>query len=110
MAKRKYVRKAMLMPLTPNTVPSDVREADAPKQAHAHYFRDIAGYTQLDVYRILELFGVTCPAAQHIVKKALVAGQRGSKDASRDMRDIRDTAARWLEMRDEDAASMSVHK
>ena len=71
--------------------------------SHDHYFKDVSNLRQIDVYRILELFEVTCPVAQHIVKKALAAGKRGAKSPARDMQDIADSAARWLEMREEDA-------
>lgn len=70
---------------------------------HNHYFRDVSHLQQVDVYRILELFEVTCPVAQHIVKKALAAGKRGAKSPARDMQDIVDSAQRWLAMREEDA-------
>lgn len=70
---------------------------------HNHYFRDVSHLQQVDVYRILELFEVTCPVAQHIVKKALAAGKRGAKSPARDMQDIADSANRWLAMREEDA-------
>jgi len=72
---------------------------------HSHYFKDVANLQQIDVYRVLELFEVTCPVAQHIVKKALVAGNRGAKSQTRDMQDIADSAQRWLEMRKEDGTS-----
>ena len=71
--------------------------------SHNHYFRDVSRLNSLDVYRLLELFQVTCPVAQHIVKKALAAGQRGHKDTRRDWQDIADSAARRLQMMDEDA-------
>lgn len=71
--------------------------------SHDHYFRDVSHLNSLDVYRLLELFNVTCPVAQHIVKKALAAGQRGHKDTRRDWQDIADSAARRLQMIDEDA-------
>lgn len=71
--------------------------------SHNHYFRDVSHLNSLDVYRLLDLFNVTCPVAQHIVKKALVAGQRGHKDTRRDWQDIADSAARRLQMMDEDA-------
>ncbi|OYW87695.1 MAG: hypothetical protein B7Z23_13530 [Pseudomonadales bacterium 32-61-5] len=71
--------------------------------SHNHYFRDVSRLNSLDVYRLLELFQVTCPVAQHIVKKALAAGQRGHKDTRRDWQDIADSAARRLQMIDEDA-------
>jgi hypothetical protein len=32
---------------------------------------------EVDVYAVLEAFGVTCPARQHAVKKLLCAGLRG---------------------------------
>lgn len=70
--------------------------------SHNHYFRDVSHLQTLDVYRLLELFNVTCPIAQHVVKKALVAGQRGYKDTRRDWQDIADSAARRLQMLEED--------
>lgn len=70
--------------------------------SHEHYFRDVSGLDRIDVYRMLELFGVTCPVAQHVVKKAMAAGQRGHKSTRRDWQDIADSAARKLQMIDED--------
>lgn len=70
---------------------------------HNHYFRDVGGLASVDVYRILELFDVTHPVAQHIAKKAIAAGQRGHKDLRRDVQDMADSANRWLAMMDEDA-------
>ena len=70
---------------------------------HSHYYRDIPKWLKrLDIYRLLDLFGVTCPCAQHVAKKALVAGQRGHKDIRKDWEDIRDTAIRRLQMMDEE--------
>lgn len=66
------------------------------------YARTFAG-KKLDVYRILQEFDVTCPVAQHVLKKALCAGQRGHKDVRQDWQDIADSAARKLEMLDEDS-------
>lgn len=68
---------------------------------HAHYFKPCP-YEQIDVYRVLELFGVTDPVMQHIAKKALVSGGRGHKDQRRDVQDIADSANRKLAMLDED--------
>ena len=42
----------------------------------------------MDVYDVLEAFKVTCPALQHLIKKALCAGLRGHKDIIQDLRDI----------------------
>lgn len=72
------------------------------KPKHSHYFRIWNGM-KLDIYRLLSLFNVECPNAQHVAKKAICAGQRGHKDLRKDWEDIRDTAIRKLEMLDEDA-------
>jgi hypothetical protein len=73
--------------------------------SHEHYFIDVSHIDRLDVYRLLDLFKVTCPVSQHIVKKALAAGQRGHKDTRRDWQDIADSAARRLQMISEDEAT-----
>ena len=47
------------------------------------------GHTlHIDVYDVLKAFNVTCPALQHLIKKALCAGIRGHKDISTDLNDI----------------------
>jgi len=43
----------------------------------SYYHQSIKG-TTVDVYDVLEAFGVTCPAVQHAVKKLLRLG-RGHK-------------------------------
>ena len=72
---------------------------------HNHYFKDVSKYSQLDVYRALDLFGVNHPCQQHLAKKALCAGNRGHKDLLRDIQNIIDTAERWKEMLIEDMSS-----
>lgn len=69
---------------------------------HDHYKRDVSHLKTIDVYRIIELFEITCPVAQHVLKKAMVAGMRGHKDLARDWQDILDSAERRLEMLAED--------
>lgn len=69
---------------------------DEPK--HSHYFKDVSGLNEIDVYQVLRLFNVTDPCLQHIVKKALCAGQRGHKDLKTDLLNIRDTAVRAIEI------------
>lgn len=76
----------------------------APKNKHEHYFKDVSTLKTIDIYRLLELYDVTCPVAQHVIKKAFAAGKRGAKNKARDMHDIADSANRWLEMREEDNA------
>ena len=70
---------------------------DEPKK-HSHYFKDVSDLNEIDVYQVLRLFNVTDPCLQHIVKKALCAGQRGHKDFETDLKNIFDTAKRALEI------------
>jgi hypothetical protein len=71
---------------------------------HSHYFRDVSSLKTVDVYRILELFGVADPCLQHAIKKLLVAGGRGAgKDITQDVTEAMDTLKRWQQMRAEDA-------
>lgn len=65
---------------------------------YPHYFKDVSQLRVIDVYRVLSLFEVTNPCLQHIVKKALCAGKRGSKDFQKDCKEIADTALRLIEM------------
>lgn len=41
----------------------------------------------VDVYSVLEAFGVTCPARQHAIKKLLAAGIRGKGDTESDLQE-----------------------
>lgn len=69
---------------------------------HNHYFKNVEHLDYIDVYRIIELFGITDPCLQHAIKKLLVAGGRGHKDIDRDIQDVIDSCQRWQEMREED--------
>ncbi|MBF0675571.1 hypothetical protein [Pseudomonas sp.] len=69
---------------------------------HEHYFIDVSAYDRVDVYRLIELAGITCPVAQHVFKKAFATGNRGHKDLRRDWQDMADSAARKLQMLGED--------
>ena len=76
---------------------------------HSHYFKPVpVGVTHVDVYRVLQMFDVTCPALQHAAKKILVAGGRGSKDTRKDIQEAIDTLQRKLAMLDEDATESVV--
>ena len=70
---------------------------------HSHYFKNVSHLTDVDVYRVLELFNVTDQAIGHAVKKLLCSGGRGVKDVAQDIKEARDTLTRWQEMREEDA-------
>ena len=77
------------------------------ERKHNHYFRPCP-YDDIDVYRIIEIFEITCPAAQHILKKVIATGKRGHKDLETDWQDIVDSAQRKIEMLKEDARSASL--
>lgn len=55
------------------------------------YDREIIGIdgtvTKVDVYRVLDAFGVSDPAIQHAIKKMLCTGLRGHKDYLTDLND-----------------------
>lgn len=69
---------------------------------HGHYWFDLDGHTEADIYRLLMILDITHPCAQHIFKKVVCAGKRGHKDILQDIRDIADTANRWADMEAED--------
>lgn len=62
------------------------------------YHREIKSGVFVDVYDVLVAFNVANPALQHLIKKALAAGQRGHKDLLTDMQDIIDSAHRAMEI------------
>lgn len=68
---------------------------------HSHYFKDVSNLEVIDVYRVLDLFGVTNPCLQHAIKKLLVAGNRGVKDYNKDVQEAIDTLERYKVMQQE---------
>lgn len=72
------------------------------------YSREIRPGVFCDVYDVIRAFEVADPCLQHLIKKALAAGQRGHKDVRTDYKDILDSANRALEMYDEWDTSVSV--
>lgn len=61
------------------------------------YTKTIHGVS-VDVYDVLQAWGVSNPALQHLIKKALQCGQRGHKDNTQDLQDIIDSAIRAKEL------------
>lgn len=61
------------------------------------YQRTIKGVT-VDVYDVLVAFDVTCHAMAHAIKKMLMPGQRGSKDAEQDKREAIQAIERSIEL------------
>jgi len=85
----------------PACTPNTIAPTPTPTK-HSHYFKSVKGLDHIDVYRVLQLFGVTDPCIQHAVKKLLVAGGRGAgKDINRDIQESIDTLVRWQEMQTE---------
>ena len=72
------------------------------EQNHDHYFKDVTHLKTIDVYRVLDLFGVLNPCVQHAVKKLLCSGQRGVKDTRQDVQEAITSLVRCLEMQTED--------
>jgi len=52
----------------------------------------------VDVYSVLEAFGVTCPARAHAVKKLLCCGNRGKGDALADLTGAAAAVSRAIEL------------
>lgn len=52
----------------------------------------------VDVYDVLQAFGVTDPALQHLAKKALAPGQRGHKSEFEDLCDIQCSSSRAISL------------
>lgn len=67
----------------------------------AKYHREVKGKA-LDIYDILKAYDVRCPALQHLIKKALMAGQRGHKDTLTDLNEVLIAAERAIELYNEE--------
>lgn len=75
---------------------------ESPSKKHSHYFKDVSHLNEIDVYRVIELFGVVDPCLAHALKKLLVTGGRdGNKSKEQDVRDVIASCNRWLEMQAE---------
>jgi hypothetical protein len=70
---------------------------------YSHYFKDVSNFKVIDVYRVLDLWGVTDPCIQHALKKLLCAGQRGGKNMAKDIKEVIASCERWFEMQQENA-------
>lgn len=72
-----------------------------------HYFKDVSHLDTIDIYRVIDLWGVTDSAIAHAIKKLLVAGGRGAKDAEQDVAEAIVSLRRWQEMQAENATDES---
>ena len=80
---------------------------DRGSKYHRTIRQTIAGETHgcsivVDVYDVLRAFGVTCPAAQHAVKKLLCPGLRGAKSAEQDISEAANSCRRAIELLESD--------
>jgi hypothetical protein len=91
--------------LTPETTLNDkiaTAEVARQKEKHSHYKKDVSHLSVIDVYRVLELYGVESHAVGHAIKKLLCGGQRGAKGRKQDIQEAIDSLNRELEMVTED--------
>ena len=75
----------------------DAATAKQPSITPSKYTKTIHGVS-VDVYDVLQAWGVSNPALQHLIKKSLQCGQRGHKDNAQDLQDIIDSAIRAKEL------------
>lgn len=70
---------------------------------NSHYYKDVSHLESIDFYRICKLYEITDPCAQHALKKLLCLGVRsGGKTYEQDVKDVRDSLNRMLQMIEED--------
>jgi len=70
------------------------------------YRRQIKGVT-VDVYDVLNAFGVTCSASQHAIKKLLMPGARGAKDRLKDLREADVSVLRAIQLEEDRQKSVT---
>lgn len=76
---------------------------------HSHYHKDVSHLDTIDVYRVLQLFGVTDPCLQHAAKKILCAGLRLAKGEAQDVQEAIDALTRYQGMQAEDLTATHSH-
>lgn len=68
---------------------------------YPQYFKNINGYTHIDIYAVHHLFELNDPSGclHHASKKILLSGTRnGGKSKVQDIQEAYDTLGRWLEI------------
>lgn len=76
----------------------DLNECIGAPEDNNKYLHEIKPGVFVDVYDVLMAWNVTNPALQHLIKKALQAGERGHKSREQDLQDIIDSAIRAKEL------------
>lgn len=82
----------------PITDEQDLNDCIGAPEADNKYLHEIKPGIFVDVYDVLMAWNVTNPALQHLIKKALQAGERGHKSREQDLQDIIDSAIRAKEL------------
>lgn len=82
----------------PITDEQDLNDCIGSPDADNKYLREIKPGIFVDVYDVLMAWNVINPALQHLIKKALQAGERGHKSRKQDLQDIIDSAIRAKEL------------
>ena len=77
---------------------NDKTEKDKDLPPSNKYQRQIRPNVWIDVYDVIDAFGVTCPALAHAIKKCLAPGQRGAKDSIQDKSEAIDSIKRSIEI------------
>lgn len=76
----------------------DLNDCIGAPEADNKYLHEIKPGIFVDVYDVLMAWNVANPALQHLIKKALQAGDRGHKSREQDLQDIIDSAIRAKEL------------
>jgi len=79
----------------------ELREAFE-KAATINKYKVFCKGVEIDVYDVLMAYGVTNPADQHAIKKMLMPGKRGVKDANQDRREAIQSLERAIELAQSD--------
>ncbi|HIC4880495.1 TPA: hypothetical protein ACW5FR_001706 [Salmonella enterica] len=82
----------------PITDEQDLNDCIGAPESDNKYLHEIKPGIFIDVYDVLMAWNVTNPALQHLIKKALQAGDRGHKSREQDLQDIIDSAIRAKEL------------
>ena len=76
----------------------DLNDCTSEPESDNKYLHEIKPGVFVDVYDVLMAWNVSNPALQHLIKKALQAGERGHKSREQDLQDIIDSAIRAKEL------------
>jgi hypothetical protein len=101
LAKVRMGAPAQMLP-TPAAMYPEPHVVTKPPRKHNHYYRPFP-FDSIDPYRLGVVYDIKDPNVFHALKKLMVLGGRGAKDAAHDVQDVIDTMERWKEMREEEA-------